>query len=260
MIARPLEIAAAGALTAGAITGALSYATFAGRSAWWGPLVWRGRRDGPPRVALTFDDGPWPGATDRVLDILGEFEVKAAFFVIGRYVEKHSELVARIHREGHLLGNHTFDHRGNAFLRGPRFWQEQLDRTDDAIERVIGVRPRLYRPPLGMKTPISARATARHHLVVTWTRSARDGLTTTPDRVLRRLLPRCQAGDILLLHDGVSPQSDRDPSVTSRALRPLILGLRARGIEPARVDEITGLNPYQPEPGGLLSPSSTQRD
>jgi peptidoglycan/xylan/chitin deacetylase (PgdA/CDA1 family) len=260
MIARPLEITAEVGLSAGAITGALSYATFAGRCAWWGPLVWRGRRDGPPRVALTFDDGPWPEGTDRVLDILGELDVKAAFFVIGRYVEKHRELVSRIHREGHLLGNHTYDHRGNAFLRGRGFWQEQLDRADDAIERITGVRPRLYRPPLGMKTPISARVAARRHTVITWTRSARDGLTTTPDRILCRLLPRSQAGDILLLHDGVSPQSHRDPSATSRALRPLVVGLRDRGIEPARLDEIIGLPPYQTDGAGLLSSSTSDRD
>lgn len=244
MIGRPLEIAAAGALALGAACGALAYPTFAARCAWWGPLVRRGHGGGPPRVALTFDDGPWPGATERVLEILARMNVKAAFFVIGRYVDRHPALTARIAQEGHLLGNHTYDHRGDAFLGGRAFWQDQLDRADRAIEQAAGVRPRLYRPPLAMKTWISARAARRRHQVVTWTRSARDGLSTTPDLILRRLLARPRAGDILLLHDGVSPQSRRDPSATLDALCPLIEGLRARGLEPQRLDALTGMSAY----------------
>lgn len=260
MIGRALEIAAAAGLGAAALNGAFAYPTFGARCAWWGPLVCRGRRDGIPRVALTFDDGPWPGATERVLDLLAELDVKTAFFVIGRYVEKHPELIARILREGHLLGNHTYDHRGDAFLRGRVYWQDQLDRTDDAIERAAGVRPGLYRPPLGMKTPISARAAAGRHTVVTWTRSGRDGLTTTSDRILRHLLPHSRPGDILLLHDGVSPQSARDPSVTVEALPPLIRGLRGLGIKPVRLDELTGLTAYRQNDraGDVLSPAAAQ--
>ena len=248
MVSAPLKIAAAMGLTAAAATGTLAHATFNARCMWWGPVVAHGRREGPPRVALTFDDGPWPGATDRVLDILGELELKAAFFVIGRYVEQHPQLVHRMHEEGHLIGNHTYDHLGLSFLRGRKFWHDQLDRTDAAIERVTGARPRLYRPPLGMKTWISARAAAQHHTTVTWSRSAKDGLATTSDRILSRLLPRSRPGDILLLHDGVSPQSDRDPSVTVAALPTLIRGLRTRGLEPARLDEMTGLAPYNGTP------------
>ena len=243
MLSAPLEIASATGLSAAAVTGTLAHATFNARCIWWGPLIWRGNRDGPPRVALTFDDGPWPGATDRVLDILGELEVKAAFFVIGRYVDRHPDLVRRIDREGHLIGNHTYDHLGLAFLRGAAFWRDQLDRTDAAIERATGQRPRLYRPPLGMKTWISSRAAVRNHSTVTWTRSARDGLSTTSDRILRRLLPSTRPGDILLLHDGVSPQSDRDPSVTVAALPALIRGLREGGLEPVRLDELLRIEP-----------------
>jgi peptidoglycan/xylan/chitin deacetylase (PgdA/CDA1 family) len=244
MVSTSLEIAAATGLSAAAVCGTFAHAIFNARCQWCGPLLSRGTREAPPRVALTFDDGPWPGTTDRVLDMLGELNVKAAFFVIGRYVERHPELVRRIDREGHLIGNHTYDHLGLSFLRGAAFWRSQLDRTDTAIERATGLRPRLYRPPLGMKTPISSRAVRHSHTTVTWTRSAKDGLSTTSDRILARLLPRSRAGDILLLHDGVSPQSRRDPSVTTNALPTLIRGLRNRGLEPVRLDQLTGLTPY----------------
>jgi len=244
MLSRSLEIAAATGLSAAAVTATLAHATFNARCAWCGPLVSRGTRDGLPRIALTFDDGPWPGATDRVLDILADLDVKAAFFVIGQYVDRHPDLIRRIDREGHLIGNHTYDHLGLSFLRGAAFWRDQLDRTDAAIERATGLRPRLYRPPLGMKTPISSRAAAQSHTTVTWRRTARDGLATTSDRILARLVPHSRPGDILLLHDGVSPQSRRDPSVTVSALPPLIGGLRDRGLQPVRLDQLTGMTPY----------------
>src|SRR6185437_4519199 len=98
-----------GAVSAGLLTVA-SYATFVPKSGIWGPVVWRGTSEDPPRVALTFDDGPTAGSTDRILDLLGEMNVKAGFFVIGRNVEGEPELLRRIDAEGHLVGNHTYDH------------------------------------------------------------------------------------------------------------------------------------------------------
>jgi peptidoglycan/xylan/chitin deacetylase (PgdA/CDA1 family) len=149
----------------------------------------------------------------------------------------------RIHKEGHIVGNHSFDHLGLGFLRGQAFWRDQIDRTDHVIGQTIGVRPNLFRPPLGTKTWFVARA-AQRHTVVTWNRRAMDGVATTSQRILDRLLRRTRPGDIIALHDGVSPQSRRDPSVTIEAIRPLIAGLRARGIEPVRLDELTGVKPY----------------
>lgn len=236
------ELLATG-LAAGVTTGALCYPTFVPASAIWGPLVSRGSASGPARVALTFDDGPLPDATDRILDVLAKHGVRAAFFVIGSLVAKHPTLVARMHAEGHLVGNHSYDHLGLGFLHGSRFWRDQLERTDAAIVDVIGLRPLLFRPPLGAKTPVMARA-VRTHTVVTWTRRAFDGVETTAERIRRRLVPHTRAGEIVLLHDGLSPQTRRDPRVTVDAVGPVIEGLRARGIEPVRLDELVSLKVY----------------
>src|ERR1700693_700988 len=92
----------AASLAAGAATGAACYSTFSPTCAIWGPLVSRGPKTGPPRVALTFDDGPLPGATDRILDLLAELNVKAAFFVIGSVARREPQLLLRIHQEGHI--------------------------------------------------------------------------------------------------------------------------------------------------------------
>jgi peptidoglycan/xylan/chitin deacetylase (PgdA/CDA1 family) len=231
------------ALSAGLATAGICYPTFWPASSVWGPNVSRGKASGPPRVALTFDDGPLPGATDRILALLGELNVKASFFVIGRVAWENSRLLRQIHEQGHIVGNHSFDHIGLGFLYGQNFWQDQIERTDRVIEQEIGIRPKLFRPPLGAKTWMIARA-ARAHTVITWNRRARDGIATRSQRILDRVLPRASAGDIIALHDGVSPQSRRDPIVTVEALRPLIAGLRDRGIEPVRLDELTGVKPY----------------
>jgi peptidoglycan/xylan/chitin deacetylase (PgdA/CDA1 family) len=231
------------ALSAGLATAGICYPTFWPASGVWGPIVSRGKALGSPRVALTFDDGPLPGATNRILDLLGELNVKASFFVIGRMARENPQLLRRIHEQGHIVGNHSFDHLGLGFLYGQDFWHDQIERTDRVIEQEIGARPKLFRPPLGAKTWMIARA-ARSHTVVTWNRRARDGIATQSQRILDRVLPRTRAGDIVALHDGVSPQSRRDPMVTVAALRPLIAGLRERGIEPVRLDDLTGVEPY----------------
>ena len=222
-----------------------SHATFAPASGLWGHLISHGATDGPRRVALTFDDGPTAGATDSTLDVLAELGVKAAFFVIGRNVAKHPDLLRRIQAEGHLIGNHTYDHCRLGVLRGLHFWRDQIARTDDAIERVLGQRPLFFRPPIGHKTPIIMSAARRgRHSVVTWSVRAWDGLPTTTERIVQRVIPRCKAGSIVLLHDGAEPGRQRNAAPTVAAMKPLINGLRERGFELARLDEITGLHAY----------------
>lgn len=232
-----------GAATAIAGGGA-AWGTFAPASQLWGPVISRGDANRPAAVALTFDDGPLPGATERILDTLGELNVKAAFFVIGNAAERNPRIVRRMHDEGHLIGNHSFTHAAAGFMRGPLFWRREVVRTDSAIEQIIGRRPRLFRPPLGIKTPFTMWGAGRSHVTVTWTRRAFDGVTTTSKQILDRLVPHSMPGEILALHDGVGPQSRRDPAATVNAIRPIIEGLRGRGIEPVRLDALTGLAPY----------------
>src|SRR5687767_6224642 len=98
-----------------------SYGAAKPASTMWGPVISRGP-SGAPRVALTFDDGPLPGTTDRILDILGDSNVRAAFFVIGQHVQRWPELVRRIHDEGHLVGNHSFDHLHTGMFGRHRYW------------------------------------------------------------------------------------------------------------------------------------------
>jgi peptidoglycan/xylan/chitin deacetylase (PgdA/CDA1 family) len=216
------------------------------RSQMWGPVVWRGdisRRT----VALTFDDGPLPGSTDRILDTLGELGVRAAFFVIGRHVQMWPDLVKRIHDEGHVVGNHTFNHSHWGLFGRDRYWQNELRRTDDAIEQIIGVRPAMFRPPMGFKHWHTTNGAAdMGHAVVTWSRRSKDVGPTSAEAILARTVDPARGGDVILLHDGNDPQlKPFDRSGTRDAVKPMIQGLRRRGLEPARLDGLLNLPAYQ---------------
>lgn len=213
----------------------------------FGPIRRHGDRSGNG-YALTFDDGPTAGQTDRVLDALGAAGAKAAFFVIGQNVRRWPDLVARMHREGHLVANHSYDHVRWSSCRLTRYWDRQVDETDKAIVEVIGKRPAMFRPPLGVKSPyINGAALRAGQAVVTWTQRAIDGVpSTTIDKILGRLVPHTRGGDVLLLHDGAEPGRTRDASATAGCVGPLVRQLREKGLEPQALDELLNLPGYQP--------------
>lgn len=225
--------------------GVLGRGMFSPRSTLLGPVVWHGPRSGN-LVALTFDDGPWPESTSAILDLLADAAARATFFVIGRYAREHPELLRRIVNEGHLIGNHTFDHHRSGLFGGKRYWLAQIEQADDAIAQIIGQRPALFRPPMGFRCPPMASVIrSRGHRVVTWSVRTRDGVLRDPLEVARRAAA-ASAGDIILMHDGRDPSSRRDVSVSVSAL-PLVLAmLRERGLRSVRIDEL--LTPDSPRP------------
>lgn len=240
-----LAIGAAGAGLAG--IGALTWASLSPKTGPWGPVYSRGPVGTSSCYALTFDDGPTRQSTSQILDIVGELGVHATFFVIGANARQCPDLVARMYSEGHIVANHSLDHAHLAMFRGRRYWNRQVRETDRIIEEIIGLRPAMFRPPMGIKTWYVMGAAARQgEAVITWSLRAMDGIKTTPERILGRLVPRTMAGDVVVLHDGVEPGSRRDPMVTVEAVKPLISRLRDRGLEPAPLDHLLGLPAYAP--------------
>jgi peptidoglycan-N-acetylglucosamine deacetylase len=239
-IALPLGVTTVAVLTS-------AHATFIPQSSIWGRNISRGPGAGTAnRLALTFDDGPIPGFTDRILEILQHHSIPATFFVIGRHADAHPELLSRIDQAGHLIGNHTYDHDHLGCFGGPGYWRDQLHKTDQAILRAIGKRPALFRPPMGIKSCFTTRAARRQgHALVTWSLRGKDGVATTSARILARLVDQAKGGDILTLHDGADPHCQRTPEVTVETLPHLIQQLRARGLQFARLDDLIGLPGYQ---------------
>jgi peptidoglycan/xylan/chitin deacetylase (PgdA/CDA1 family) len=186
-------------------------------------------------VALTFDDGPHPVHTHQLLDTLAELRVPATFFVVGRDVDANPAVVARIARDGHELGNHTYRHRYLPLARS-RSVEHELRATDHAIARAAGVTPRIARPPWGGRSPRNVRVFHRlRKRVVLWDVNSFDWKGKPAREVVRRVLARVRAGSIILMHEA------RDGGETTiEAVRMLVPALRARGFELVTVSRAIG--------------------
>ncbi len=160
---------------------------------------------GPPAsrsVALTFDDGPDPTHTPAVLDRLRALGIRATFFVIGHKAEAHPELLSRIAEEGHAIGHHSYTHRPPQETSALALVAEAR-RTSALLARVLGRRPRLYRPPHGKLTPGKLVGLwALGEIIVLWNRDPKDFALGAVDPIRRWFETEpLSAGDIVLLHD-----------------------------------------------------------
>ena len=153
----------------------------------------------PPKVALTFDDGPSPEYTPLLLDGLRERNVKASFFVIGSNIEKEGgeEIIRRIYEEGHLIGNHTWHHVDLSHLSTEDAWKE-LEMTDSLIKAITGEETALVRPPFG-EFPRSMEEPDK--LYVKWTVDSRDWVTKDTQEIVRKVVTDTEENDIILMHD-----------------------------------------------------------
>lgn len=183
---------------------------------------------GRPCVALTFDDGPSPDVTVRVLDILRQKGAKATFFVVGRQVERHPELARRAVTEGHVVANHTYTHPPLFCFLSPRRLGEEIERTQEVIFGATGVRPRHFRSPVGLRHPLLKAKLERANLgLVLWRLRTYDTRRVTRDELHRRILDGVRPGAIVLLHDRPGPGT----AATLTALPGVIDALRERGYE-----------------------------
>lgn len=154
-------------------------------------------------IALTFDDGPDPRVTPRVLDLLEERGARATFFCVARRAEEHPGLVAEIVRRGHLVENHSYAHSSGFCFLGPRAAGRDIDRAQAVLTGQAGAAPRWFRAPAGLRNPwLDGVLEARGLTLVSWTRRGLDTTARDVTGVLRRLVRGLAAGDILVLHDG----------------------------------------------------------
>jgi peptidoglycan/xylan/chitin deacetylase (PgdA/CDA1 family) len=182
-----------------------------------------------PAVALTFDDGPDPATTPVILDLLSAARCTATFFPIGANAAAHPALVRRICAEGHALGLHTQTHPYTYPLLPPARQRSELAANAAILTRLVGTAPRLFRPPMGISTPLVASAAAGL-VTVTWGVSGRDTRTVDPAAIRRRVGRGLRPGAIILLHDGAAPRHPGDRSATAAALPGILADLAAAGL------------------------------
>ena len=167
---------------AGLAAGAYLYAGMWPTSQLFGQAILAGQDAG--EFALTYDDGPNDFCTESILEILARYQVRATFFVIGRFVRERGELVRRIRTAGHLVGNHTMTHPMLLF-RSPRRVREELASTNAAIEDAIGEKVSYFRPPHGARRPDVLRTARELGLTpVLWNAMGYDWEKITADKVL----------------------------------------------------------------------------
>ena len=220
-------------------TAAAAYAAYAAvcpAARVWGPGFHRGPRT-VRRIALTFDDGP-SNETEHVLDLLAEHNARATFFVCGANVERRPETARLAAALGHEIGNHTHTHR--CLLRlGPDAVYEEVSRAQRAIEDYVGTRPRLFRPPYGVRSPwLPAALAAEGLLSVHWSVIGMDWKFPA-DRIAARVLRwGAEPGAVICLHDGdrIAPMADR--RATTTALRTIVPELLDQGFELVTASEL----------------------
>ena len=243
-------IEAPGAIGAG-LVGLTAYGAAYPRAHLFGPIVCR--TNWPDKLAITFDDGPNPAITPKLLDLLAKHKARATFFLVGKFVHECPGLTKEILARGHALGNHTHTHP-HLFLCGSRKTEEELRRCTDVIHRAAGAEPRWFRPPFGFRSPWLGEIVKRHGMgTVMWTLIPGDWRAKPAGWLINRMNPIAEnarkklppgtgyggglTGDILCLHDGYHRHLNGDRAHTLAALEYWLPRWGDLGLEFVTMDE-----------------------
>jgi len=188
-------------------------------------------------VALTFDDGPDPTYTPRVLEILHRYGVHATFFEEGRMIQRYPRLARTVYAQGNVVGNHTYDHPYLTRL-SPKAVHTEIDACDRILASEVGISTHLFRSPRGDWNPTIYREARRDHdHLILWTVALEHHDVPTPKAMAQRVLNHVQPGAIILMHDSGSVPRE----TTVQALPMLIEGLQKRGYRCVTVPELLHL-------------------
>ncbi len=188
-------------------------------------------------IALTFDDGPHPTITPKILDILKKYNVKATFFVIGRNIENYPDPFVRTAAEGHEIGNHTYSHLTSQHTEKQAL-EDELVRTDSIIRKLTGKSPSLFRPPTGYCNLTTVKSAADlNYKIIIWTVDTEDWAHTSAKGIAENVLGNVHNGSIVLMHDYLTK-----PHYTVEALEIILPKLIEMGYQFVTVSELIALD------------------
>lgn len=195
------------------------------------------------KIALTFDDGPNPTYTPKVLDVLKQHNVPATFFVLGSRVERHPLIAQRIVNEGHVIANHTWIHPNLTKIPSSGLISE-MNQTEEIIKNVTGKRTALMRPPYGgVNQEALEELKNLDYKVINWSIDSVDWRDQEVDKILINTLSTAKGNDIVLFHDAGGDEQTR--AATVEAIEEIIFTLRSQGYEFVTVDELLGIQAYK---------------
>ena len=180
------------------------------------------------KIALTFDDGPHPHQTPRILDILNAHGIKATFFIVGENAVNYPSVVERIWREGHEIGNHTFSH--------DKIDVQEIESCENVIYELTEHKTKLFRPPQGfIDSTVKSASSHLGYEIILWSIDTKDWARTPPTTIIQNVLNNLEAGSIILMHDYIGYNSP-----TPEALEMLIPRIKEQGYHFVTVSELLG--------------------
>jgi peptidoglycan/xylan/chitin deacetylase (PgdA/CDA1 family) len=224
-------------LTTAAAASAAGYQSMAPTGQWYGRTLTGGIR-GSKQIALTYDDGPNDPHTLKLLDVLAKHNVRATFFMIGRYVQQRPDLARAVAQAGHVIGNHTFTHPLLIFKSEAQTRTELID-CHKALDSAIGEHSNLFRPPFGGRRPATLRIAQKLGLqTAMWNVTGYDWNTPPATVIEEKVARQMRGGDVILLHDGGHRAWGADRAQTVTATDNLIRRYKDEGYEFATVPQI----------------------
>lgn len=193
------------------------------------------------KIAITFDDGPDLDYTVKILNILSEHHVPATFFVLGKSVKKYPKIVQRMFREGHTVGNHSWDHVDFTQLSTQEI-QQQIERTSREISYWTGKKPLFFRPPFGAINPLIVdQVSQKGYSVIYWSVDTKDWKGKSSEKILQIVNQKTQPGSIILFHSagGIGSLDG-----TVKVLPQIIFLLQNKGYQFVTVDQLIDLPAY----------------
>jgi peptidoglycan/xylan/chitin deacetylase (PgdA/CDA1 family) len=192
------------------------------------------------RVVLTFDDGPSPVWTTKILDELKKAGIKATFFVIGHHVKKYPEIAQRIVREGHEIGNHGYAH-SVMFYYKPAEIEEEIQYTEQVIQQITGVRTKYFRPPKAwLRRSIKNKVKSMGYDIILWSLNSKDWVCFNHKDIVKYISNNVRNGDILLFHDSgnVFSIEGGKRTQTVKAITLLVKTLEKQGFKFVTIEEL----------------------
>jgi peptidoglycan/xylan/chitin deacetylase (PgdA/CDA1 family) len=232
-------------LTAAAAASAAGYQSMAPTGQWFGRTFAGGMR-GSKQIALTYDDGPNDPHTLKLLDVLAKHNVRATFFMIGRYVRQRPDIARAVAQAGHVIGNHTLTHPLLIF-KSEAQTRAQLVDCHQALQDAIGEHSNLFRPPWGGRRPATLRIARELELqTVMWNVTGYDWDAPPAAVIEKKVARQMRGGDVILLHDGGHRALGADRAQTVMATDNLIRRYKDEGYEFVPVPEMMKAVSHQP--------------